>query len=142
MDIRAYWEGKYTFLYNGDASFLKTIECMNNIKEMISNDTPVIISYSNDLTIENIKDYFTKKESAPKLNLYSLEGKNFIASETIGSHYMNITGVLEFSDDVCDLVGFKTMLEVATYGKKYYINYDEYKSHIDLVTNIMCIEKT
>ena len=70
------------------------------------------------------------------------EGKNFIASETIGSHYMNITGVLEFSDDVCDLVGFKTMLEVATYGKKYYINYDEYKSHIDLVTNIMCIEKT
>ena len=142
MDIRAYWEGKYTFLYNGDAIFLKTIECMNNIKEMISNDTPVIISYSNDLTIENIKDYFTKKESAPKLNLYSLEGKNFIASETIGSHYMNITGVLEFSDDVCDLVGFKTMLEVATYGKKYYINYDEYKSHIDLVTNIMCIEKT
>ena len=142
MDIRAYWEGKYMFLYNGDASFLKPIQCMNTIKEMILNDTPVIISYSNDLTIEKIKDYFTEKENVPKLNLYSLEGKNFVASETVGSHYMNITGVLEFSDDVCDLVGFKTMLEVATYGKKYYINYDEYKGNIDLVTNIMYIEKT
>ena len=66
---------------------------------------------------------------------------SFVDTIQIGSHYMNITGVLEFSDDVCDLVGFKTMLEVATYGKKYYINYDEYKNYIDLVTNIMYIKK-
>ena len=99
-------------------------------------------SYSNDLTVERLFDNFTKKETAPRLNLYSLEKNKFIVSTTIASHYMNITGVLEFSDDVADLIGFKTMLEVATYGKKYYINYDEYKRHIDLVTNIMYIKKT
>lgn len=142
MDIRAYWEGKYMFLYNGDASFLKPIQCMNTIKEMILNDTPVIISYSNDITIGKLIDTILNKDDyARELSLYTFNNNSFVGTIQIGSHYMNITGVLEFSDDVCDLVGVKTMLEVATYGKKYYINYDEYKNYIDLVTNIMYIKK-
>lgn len=55
--------------------------------------------------------------------------------------YIVATGVLEFSDDVEDIIGRKIMIKTATYGKKYYVDFEEYCDRLSLFdTNIMLVE--
>lgn len=144
MDLYAAWTGS-TLMYRtnspDDDNFLSSMECMKEIKYMLENDTPVIISYSNDLTALIGRIPLINFEPH-ELILYNFDGSAYSKSNTtVSSHFMNITAVIEYSEQAADLIGFKTILEVSTYGKKYYINYDEYKNYIDLYTNIMYIGK-
>ena len=56
-------------------------------------------------------------------------------------HYLTITGIIEYSDDVKDLVGHKTMLRIATWGMEYYVDYDWYAEHFGTFNNMLCIVK-
>lgn len=56
-------------------------------------------------------------------------------------HYMTITEVTEYSEDVQDLVGHKTMLRISTWGLERYVDYDQYARHFGMLTNILCIAK-
>ena len=51
----------------------------------------------------------------------------------VSGHYVTVTGML------VDEVKKQTMLEISSWGKKYYINYDEYIELVDLHSNyFMC----
>jgi len=51
----------------------------------------------------------------------------------VSGHYVTVTGML------VDEVKKQTMLEISSWGKKYYINYDEYIELVDLHSNyLMC----
>lgn len=50
-------------------------------------------------------------------------------------------GIVEYSDDVEHLVGRKKMIRIATYGKEYYVDFDDYADRISLIdTNIMIVK--
>ncbi len=162
ISLFASWSGDSLNYDKLDSFEHRTTTTYNSIKEMLNNDIPVIICYSNDIEIKTqMYDFCNKlsdkwdgfaqyyKEEKAKNNLSSLQLYVFDKSDCsfvktdpqVESHYMNITGMIEFSDSVSELIGKKTMLKIATYGKTYYIDYDEYKNDIDLFTNIMYIYK-
>lgn len=79
-----------------------------------------------------------------ELQLYRLKEHQYTidGGQTVSGHYMVITGVAKFSDDVERLVGRGCMLRIATYGKEYYVDYDEYAEQLSSIdTNIMYIKK-
>ena len=39
---------------------------------------------------------------------------------------MVATGIIEYSDDAKLLVGREKMIHIATYGKEYYVDFDDY----------------
>lgn len=61
--------------------------------------------------------------------------------ETTNGHYMTITDVIEYSDDVKDLVGHRTMLRISTWGLERYVDYVWYTEHFGLFSNLLYIEK-
>lgn len=55
---------------------------------------------------------------------------------------MVATGIIEYSDDAKLLVGREKMIRIATYGKEYYVDFDDYADRLSSIdTNIMIIEK-
>ena len=92
---------------------------------MLSNDIPVVFAYySND----------------DELNLYeSTDLTNFTLKQPIKSHYMVITGIIEFSDGVVGITKHKTLYEVSSWGKKYYIDAETYLSNLSPFSNILNI---
>ena len=102
---------------------------LKRVKEMLANDIPVLFS---------VGPGFFKKE---KINLYTRtehDGKSvFKQTSKTKDHYMIITGVLE---------GEKTMLEISSWGKKFYINFQDYMYYIkkcdnSFFSNILYIKK-
>lgn len=102
-------------------------KCLNNIKSMLNNDLPVLFSYDND----------------KKLTLFKFENNEFSYTykRTVESHYMVATEVIEYSKDVKKIMGYNTLLKVATYGKTFYVDYDLYSKELGVFTNIMKIER-
>jgi len=84
----------------------------------------------------------TERKKLSSLNLYKFESGEYIKDTVTESHYMTITELIEYSDDVSVLINKKTILKVASWGNIYYIDFDEYKNQIDLFTNILSINKT
>lgn len=100
--------------------------CLNRIKEMLSKDIPVIFSFDHTLG------------PVDKLTLYKLVNSN--KYETYGeieSHYMTITGIIEYSPEAANLTGHTTLLEVSSWGKKLYIDFEEFSQSLSLFTNIL-----
>ena len=112
----------YTASWNFSCSQEK---CKKDIKRMLSNDIPVVFAYySND----------------DELNLYeSTDLTNFTLKQPIKSHYMVITGIIEFSDGVVGITKHKTLYEVSSWGKKYYIDAETYLSNLSPFSNILNI---
>ena len=109
--------------------FVRKKNILKRAKEMLSNDIPVLFS---------VGPGFFKKE---KINLYTRaehDGKSvFKQTSRTKDHYMIITGVLE---------GEKTMLEISSWGSKYYISFNEYLHYIkkndnSFFSNILYIKK-
>ncbi|MBO5608752.1 MAG: hypothetical protein K5865_00695 [Eubacterium sp.] len=109
--------------------FVRKKNILKRAKEMLSNDIPVLFS---------VGPGFFKKE---KINLYTRaehDGKPvFKQTSRTKDHYMIITGVLE---------GEKTMLEISSWGSKYYISFNEYLHYIkkndnSFFSNILYIKK-
>ena len=59
----------------------------------------------------------------------------------IKSHFMDATGIIEFSSDAAKLIGHSKMIKTATYGKEYYGDFDQYVDQLSLDTNILYVEK-
>ncbi len=80
------------------------------IKQQLENDIPVIWSI-----------YAPGKE---KLALYKYDDlkENYFKVGAVNNHYMTIVGLTESATTDTKL----RMLEVSSWGKKYYINFDEY----------------
>ena len=52
----------------------------------------------------------------------------------VNGHYATITGLL------IDNVKGQTMLEISSWGKKFYVNFDEYLDYVGITSNIVYIE--
>ena len=44
---------------------------------------------------------------------------------------MTITAMTEYSDSASELIAHKTMLEVSSWGQKYYIDFEQYCTQIN-----------
>ena len=103
---------------------------LDRIKEMLENDIPVIIS---------IGPGFFRKQKVKFYNCEEKDGKlKFKPVTQTKDHYVTITGVLE-TENV-------TMLEISSWGKKYYVNWEEYKRYVRkydnyYFSNILYIKK-
>lgn len=87
------------------------------------------------LSIKCLKHY-----DANKLNLYeAVDSITFDPKETAKSHYMVITGIVEFSDDVYGITKHKIMYEISSWGEKYYIDAEKYLSNLSIFSNIFKI---
>ncbi len=102
------------------------------IRGKLLKDIPVIFSY---------KDGIKKPEDAEEITIYKLEDMVYNVYGSTNGHYMTITGVIEYSDDVKDLVGHKTMLRISTWGWERYVDYDWYAEHFGILSNFLYIEK-
>lgn len=103
---------------------------LDRIKEMLENDIPVIIS---------IGPGFFRKQKVKFYNCEEKDGKlKFKPVTQTKDHYVTITGILE-TDKL-------TMLEISSWGKKYYVNWEEYKKYVKkcdnyYFSNILYIKK-
>ena len=69
------------------------------------------------LLYKNKKGVF-KLKKGQKLKLYVRRGDSFISTAAVNAHYVTVTGM----DD--------RWLEVSTWGKKYYINREEFTRYV------------
>ena len=117
------------------------------ILEMIGNNIPVIFAYDREFVFSEYANLITlaaylweddeekKKEIKDRLlkplDLYIVEQGQYSNSTTVNSHYMTITAMIEYSDSASELIGHSTMLEVSSWGEKYYIDFEQYCTHIN-----------
>lgn len=119
-ELDFYWE-PYGYKTNESEVLL------DEIIRMIEEDYPVIFSYD------------CEDEGLPLL-IY--KNKEFIPSgeNPVKSHYMVFTGGFIYSKDLSEIIGSRAMLQIATWGKKYYIDYTQYSQKLSTRTNILSIE--
>lgn len=89
----------------------------NMIKEMLDNDIPVVASY--DCTLRGEKLIY-KKDKNGVLEDYSY----------MESHYFVMTGIKE-----------NKIIQISTYGGKYFIEFDEWVKNLSYFTNILYIKR-
>lgn len=97
------------------------------IEEMLQNDIPVMLSGD-----------ATEKNTFVNLYRWNEKAQNYEQVVSFSSHYVTVTGL------TIDDIGHKTWLEVSSWGRKYFIDYNEYISFMTensnrIVTNILYI---
>jgi len=85
------------------------------IKGMLTNNIPVIISYENSFI-----------PNTPSLNLYTKNDLIYTPENDTMSHYMVITGIIEYSADASKLSKHSIMIRVSSWGEEYYIDLEDY----------------
>ena len=95
--------------------FVRPSQMLPRIREMLSNDIPILIAIGPGMLRKG------------KVNLYNkTTDKNgrttFKPITKTKDHYVTITGIVETENLV--------MLEISSWGKKYYVNYDEYVNYV------------
>ncbi len=95
--------------------FLSDEAMMKEIKHMIKRDRPVILSVG-----PNTPNVFGKKG----ITFYVAKEGRLLnsAKKDVKSHFVVVTGVTS----ICD----KEYLIVSSWGKEYYINYEEYRDYV------------
>lgn len=106
------------------------------IIEMLKADIPVTLSMG-PIKEEKNGVVFCNWDKSFKGDKYKFVPRK---GKLVSSHYVTVTGILENG------VKGETMLEISSWGTKYYINYDEYLYFIEkysnpVFSNIMYIEK-
>ena len=111
--------------------------CVTAIKEMLSQDVPVIFCYDNT-DISNL----LSSTASPRLELFD-DSNLKTTTQNVGKHYMVITDFIEFSDAIVNSgkVRKKRVLQISSWGKKYYIDLDYYLDHLSIWSNIFEIER-
>lgn len=113
------------------------VKLLSRMKEMLENDIPCPLSITyNDLKGQGGVHFYDMlpTETEP----YRLAVKNY--KPTVSGHYVVVTGLLE------DRVKNQTILEISSWGRKYYVNYEELLEHIEkysdfMLSNITYIKK-
>lgn len=106
-------------------------ELINTIEKMIQDNVPVIFSYyykKDDLTL------YYSYENAKN----GLTGDGY--SWDTNSHYMTIYGYTKYLKPNSNQYSY--ILEVVSWGKHYFIDYDEFKENISYTTNILEVDLT
>jgi len=131
--INAYAD-KYGLRYQASWKWKLTYYDMYElIEEMLRKDIPVILSIGPNTPIlwgkKGIPFYerceidyqedTEKPSGAPKPYYYKPVQQN------INGHYVTVTGLIK------DEVAERIMLRISSWGKKYYINYEEYRDYIE-----------
>ena len=117
--------------------------CLKRIKGMLNNDIPVIysccVSDDNELQLYCFHNDYDIVYNTIEYKDQDVNNKEVYP---VKNHYMVATGVIEFSPDVEKIIGRKTMIKTATYGKMYYVDFDEYSENLSVITNIFNIERS
>lgn len=106
------------------------------IKEMLENDIPVILSIGPGFLHKEKLKFYRKNITATGESSYKP------VTET-KDHYVTVTGVLEAkAKDDKDIV----LLEISSWGRKYYVNFEEYQKYVRkndnyYFSNILYIKK-
>ena len=101
---------------------------LKRITEMLENDIPVVMSIGPGLL----------RGRKAELPLYKVIKEDFEKVNSVKDHYVNVTGIYCYEKNI-------TMLEISSWGKKYYINYSEYRDYVRkhdkyLFSNILYIK--
>ena len=106
INLWAYWNTSKELLLPG-------------IKDMLQKDIPVPLLMGDGSKDDGISFY---REIIPRgSQRYILN--NF--AQKVNCHYVNITGLLE------DHIGGKTILEISSWGKRFYISYEDYVDYAE-----------
>ena len=102
---------------------------LDRIREMLTEDIPVIISIGPGFfRKDKVRLYVDTSAKTGKDKDIDKE-KRFKAVTSTKDHYVTVTGILESKED--DI----TLLEISSWGKKYYIRYDEYMEFVKKCDN-------
>jgi len=126
LGLKASWRWKLTYY-----------DMLEIMEEMLGMDIPVIISIG-----PNWPNLWGKKGIAfyerREINYRDAEGEQSAQSKPyyyhpvkqgINSHYVVATAIIK--DDITNRI----MLRISSWGKMYYINYEEYRDYIDTTSN-------
>lgn len=93
---------------------------LEDIEQMLSDNIPVILEIGDGKEDENeVKD---------KITLYTLSKGEYVATKMTHNHYVTVTGIIEYENQD---ETHQTMLEISSWGEKYYVDYDEYMDFIE-----------
>ncbi len=121
--------------------FVRPSVMLDRIKEMLSNDIPVLIAVGPGFFRKDKVNLYDKTEDA--------EGRlHFKPINKTKDHYVTVTGIIE-AENCTGLGGEsgpKTLLEISSWGKRYYMDYDEYRRYVKkcdnpYFSNILYIKK-
>ncbi|MBQ8261594.1 MAG: hypothetical protein IJZ00_04845 [Lachnospiraceae bacterium] len=98
-------------------------ENLERIEDWIADNQPVIFCFHNKTGLHLFE--------------HNAQTMTYIEKHNVTAHYMTITGVIEYSDDVEDYVGFSTLLMISSWGETYFIDYNVYGANMDYLTNYM-----
>lgn len=118
-------------------------DMLDKMQEMLSNNLPVILDIGDGEQfggeIENrIEKGKAKKEDDEEENevvikrgipFYKYQNGQYVFVQNCQEHYVTVTGIREYDGTDGE---HQIMLEISTWGKKYYMDYDEYKAFIEL----------
>ena len=110
---------------------------LKRITEMIENDIPVILSIG--------PAFIRRRKEKLPFYLSKTDGSNisFTPATKTKDHYVNVTGVYEMCETTAEKNSLTTdkshiiYLEISSWGRKYYINYDEYIEYIKKHDNFL-----
>lgn len=138
----------YTALWN-----LTQADRVEHMQEMLSNNLPVILQigdgeefgYELESKIEKGMGEKKREEKAGEesdgddeddrdkikrgLPFYTFQNGEYVFVQNCQEHYVTVTGIREHDGEDGE---HQIMLEISTWGKKYYMDYDEYKAFIAL----------
>ncbi len=115
--------------YRRDTFIKEKQEIVNEIEEMLNKDIPVVFSYNTFEEDDGIRLYVSLENA-----------KNDITTNndrTPPSHYMTIVGLYKYASD--QPMQYKYILEVVSWGKVYYIDYDMYAKNLNYFSNILSV---
>lgn len=93
---------------------------LEDIEQMLSDNIPVILEIGDGKEDENeVKD---------KITFYTLSKGEYVATKMTHNHYVTVTGIIEYENQD---ETHQTMLEISSWGEKYYMDYDEYMDFIE-----------
>lgn len=101
---------------------------LDEIERMLNEDIPVVFSY-HSIMGQDIR-FYTSLQNAEK-NIETGDDK------ATDSHYMTIVGLYKYAGD--QPLQYKYILEVISWGKVYYIDYDMYAKNLDYFCNILSV---
>ncbi len=122
---------------------------LSRIKEMLSNDIPVVLAIGPGMFRKNKLTFYNKLNGTDGSIIFKPITKT-------KDHYVTVTGVEEYivtsngsngnKQDRIDDSNSKTMLEISSWGKKYYVNYSDYIDYVKkndnyYFSNILYIKK-
>jgi len=104
----------------------------NRVEEMLKQDIPVILC---------IPMMLLKKDKKDGLTFYQRSGEEWQVRTVVSGHYVMVTGIVQ------ECGSGEIFMEISSWGKKYYINWNEYEKLIrthflgTILGNILYIRK-